>query len=541
MKPPYDISNGRETLTCYSGLYASTGDVFAPRTIEELRRVLAYARASHRRVTFRAAGHSFDGQALGDDVVISLAAMKTIEVLRDANNSGLCPDHPDRMSCCARLCSKARIRVGPGASWGDILAALEPFGLVPAVTVTTAKATAGGTLSGDCLSRFSPAYGKEGEWIESFDLVTVDGTLLTCVPPRKGVAAPDLSLEERAFCGVIGGLGYLGAVVSITYRVLRVGETDAQIGVRTKVRKFTTFRDLAKDLVPIAKETGAQNPNPKDPSKLDAIYSALFVGDGGEPYALLFRSHFTPERFRRPMPLHQPDLAVRPLVEWAMRWSRLARWAWPVFFHRLYEDGEEYVDDLEGFTFFMDGNARAKALAARFDVHLRTVQQTFIVPSGPGTKGGWDAAEDDLVEWLEYAAKYFHDRGLYPTLHDVLYLPADGRFLMSATADLAGFAVSYAFETNDESTIAAVKEAFSELADVLWEKFQGRVYLVKNVFAKPSTLRAMYGFNAVEFFSLKRELDPGLVIRNDFLERNFGELLTLAPPRVVRTMEAVTQ
>lgn len=518
MKSPYDISNARETLTCYSGLYASVADVFAPADVEELRRVLAHARACRKRVTFRAGGHSFDGQALGDDIVISLAAMKRIEVLAGG-------DEP-------------RVRVGPGATWGEILAAVEPLGLVPAITVTTAKATAGGTLSGDCLSRFSPAYGKEGTWIASFDLVTVDGTLLHCVPPRAGAPYAQLTLAERAFCGVIGGLGYLGAVVSITYRLLRVGQTNQQIGVATSVRKFRTFRDLAKDLVPTAKQAEKDGGDPHDPTKLDAIYSALFVGRKNEPYALLFKSHFTPDPNRRRMALHQPDLAARPLVEWSMRIDALAQRAWPLFFDLVYRDGEQYIDDLEGFTFFMDGNARAKALATRFGVHLRTVQQTFIVPSAPGAAGGWDETEDDLVEWLEYAADLFRQRGLHPTLHDVLYLPADGRFLMSATADLAGFAVSYAFETNDEEKIARVKETFSEMADALWNEFSGRVYLVKNVCAKEETLRAMYGANAVDFFALKRELDPELVLRNDFLERTFGGFLEERNPGVIRRGDA---
>ncbi len=35
----------------------------------------------------------------------------------------------------------------------------------------------------------------------------------------------------------------------------------------------------------------------------------------------------------------------------------------------------------------------------------------------------------------------------------------------------------------------------------------------------------MYGDHAVEFFRLKRELDPGGILRDDFLERTFGELL----------------
>ena len=53
------------------------------------------------------------------------------------------------------------------------MARLKPRGLVPAVMVTTENATAGGTLSGDCLSRFSPAWGKEGEWIDSFKLAAL--------------------------------------------------------------------------------------------------------------------------------------------------------------------------------------------------------------------------------------------------------------------------------------------------------------------------------------------------------------------------------
>ena len=34
----------------------------------------------------------------------------------------------------------------------------------------------------------------------------------------------------------------------------------------------------------------------------------------------------------------------------------------------------------------------------------------------------------------------------------------------------------------------------------------------------------MYGDHAVEFFRLKRELDPNRVLQDDFLERTFGEL-----------------
>ena len=35
----------------------------------------------------------------------------------------------------------------------------------------------------------------------------------------------------------------------------------------------------------------------------------------------------------------------------------------------------------------------------------------------------------------------------------------------------------------------------------------------------------MYGERATDFVNLKRELDPDGILRNDFLERTFGELL----------------
>ena len=96
---------------------------------------------------------------------------------------------------------------------------------------------------------------------------------------------------------------------------------------------------------------------------------------------------------------------------------------------------------------------------------------------------------------------------------------------MSATSDMAGFAVSYAFETSNADKIERVKEAFTELSDILWQQYGGRVYLVKNVSARESTLAEMYGDNAREFFALKRELDPRSMLRNEFLERTFGQYL----------------
>lgn len=503
--PLSDMISTEEELTCYSGRYSTRASVFAPRTIDEVGQIFAFARESGRRVTLRAGAHSFDGQALGDDLVISMTGLDQIELLPDEE-----------------------LRVGPGATWGAILATLKPHGLVPAVTVTTEHATAGGTLSGDCLSRFSPSYGKEGEWIAGFELLTVEGELLACTRPDPAQPSSQWTREERVFCGAIGGLGYLGAVVSITYRVLPVSDPGEDIGVRTIVRKFHTFADLAADLIPTARRTHDQEPDPNDPVKLDAIWSALDTRGDGTQSALFFTSTYARNAKRRRMPLHRPRLLLRILVEWLMRVPFISKLLWRFYFRLMFKDGEEYVDDIEGFAFFMDGNARAKRIGKSLGFKMRNAQQTFVVPSDPGAEGGWDKAREDLVEWLEFAHGFLLDRGLTPTLHDVLYLPRDLPFALSASADLPGFAASYAFETSDRRRLEQVEEAFRDLADVLWEKFRGRVYLVKNVFARPETLAQMYGAHAKDFFKLKSELDPDGILRNDFLERTFGELLAPA-------------
>jgi decaprenylphospho-beta-D-ribofuranose 2-oxidase len=494
-----DIPNAERSLSCYSGLYSATGLVFEPRDEEQVRRIFAYAATAGRKVTCRGGGHAFDGQALGRDLVISMAGLNTIEVFAD----------------------KRRVRVGAGARWGAILTALEPHGLVPRVTVTTEEATAGGTLASDCLSRFSPAWGKEGKAIKSFKLITPTGETITATPPERGAKPGAWTREQRVFCGVIGGLGYLGAVIEITYHhLLQPCKPGGKIAIRTRVHKFDTFDDLARHLLPRTKRMGAEADD-RDPEKLDAIWCALTTRGKSDRSVLWFTSAFEGTTKRRRMLLHRPRLLLRLPVEWMMRISWVSKLMWPVFF-RLYGEGSVYHDDLKGYTFFMDGNVRAKRVGQRLGFRMRSIQQTFVVPLDPHPAVGDRTPERQLVAWLDHAHELLRERKLTPTMNDVLFLPRDFPFALSASYRLAGFAVSYAFETSNERTLERVQAAFADLSDHLWDQFGGRVHLVKNVYARRETLWAMYGDHAREFFRLKRELDPDGVLDNDFLERNFG-------------------
>jgi decaprenylphospho-beta-D-ribofuranose 2-oxidase len=499
-----DIPHERAAIASFTDLYEKKDAlVFVPTTEDHIARIFAYAGTHGHRVTLRAGGHSFDEQAMSDDLtprkrehfIVSMTSFSSIAV--DA----------------------AEMTVGAGATWGAIVAKLQPLGLVPFSVVTTAHATAGGTLAGDCLSRFSPALGKEGHHIKSFRIVTPRGDRLDC--PRPADPARPASLEERLFCAAVGGLGYFGAVTQITYELLHVGQSNGKIGVESYVTKYDSFAKLADDLVPLTKRVHEEHfleTRPASPTTPTSVYSADYASDG-EHRALLCTSRYTTSRDRIPMPQDEPGSTLRVLVEWVMRVRWLTPLLWSVFFFVL-EEKRRYVDDLEGFTFMMDGNTRAKEIAATFGIELRAIQQTFVIPAVSDTVE-WSTARDRLVEFMDTAQKRFRVDRLVPTLFDVLFIPRDDRFLLSASAGLAGFAVSFAFETNDARVLALAQTALHDLSDVCG-RLEGRVHLVKNVNAAKATIAAMYAKTLPEFHALKTLVDPDRVLVNAFLEKVVG-------------------
>ena len=500
MRPPSelcDIPHEQADLFSFTQLEQCTSLMYVPRDRDDLARIFVWARGAGTRITFRAGGHSFDDQSLAADlvadrlehIVVSMTSFAAIEI--DPKNQ--------------------RMTVGPGATWGAIFARLEPLGFVPYVTVTTEHATAGGTLSGDCLSRFSPMYGKEGHHIAAFELMTVDGQVHVC--PRPADGGPATTLGERLFYGAIGGLGYLGAVTSITYELLYVGETNGRIGVESYVFDYSSFRDLAKELVPLVRS--AVN---KEPGAPQSVFSALSA-QGKQQKAMIIHSRYTISPDRHRMPCHEPYTTLRLITELLLRVPALTGCAWNLFY-RLLKEKTRYVDDLGGFTFMMDGTVRAKEIATSLGFAWKSIQQTFIIPAHSDVHE-WETADERLLEFLMACDARFQAAEVEATMMDVLFIPRDDNFLMSASNGMAGFAVSFAFETNSETRLATIVKCFEELSETCFSA-GGRVYLVKNVRARKTTLAKMYGSRLKDFLTLKAEVDPGSILRNAFLERNFG-------------------
>jgi decaprenylphospho-beta-D-ribofuranose 2-oxidase len=473
----------RRRLACYSGVSEQTALVYEPASVEELAAVFAAARQLGVRCTLRGAGYSFHDQAQSAGWVVCTSRLNAFRI--------------DAEAC--------ELIAQPGVRWGDVVAASEPLGLVPRSVVTTSHTSVGGTLSGGCLSRFSPTVGKEGSQVKRLTLLTIEGELIECTPPAS-LDPRRWSREERAFAAAIGGLGMVGCIVEAVIRLERVCAPGAPLAVWSRVSKIGQQSRLASRLLP----------RPNGPIAISAV---LFPGSDGR-MGLFFESSYVVTPRRRRMLTHKSDAWLRTALEWGMRVPALTSALWSVIY-RCFREQTEFVDDVPGFLFFMDGNVRAKALAQQAGIDLFTVQQTFVLPAESHARetGAAHAArlERECETFLAGADTLFAQRALVPTVIDLLYLPADHCSYLSPTLGRAGIAVSFAFEVSREE-VDAIARALTTLCELCAE-VGGKTYLVKNVFVRSETLRAMYGEGLDGFLSTRAELDPRSLLGSDLFSR----------------------
>jgi hypothetical protein len=157
----------------------------------DVKRAIDFARERGLLVTVRGGGHNIAGNATADGVLlISLSGMKSVEV--DA--------------------ATGRVRVGPGASLGDLDAATQRHGLAVPVGINSTTGVAGLTLGGG-FGWLSRKHGLTIDSLVSADVVTAAGDAVTASMTEN----PDL------FWGLRGGGGNFGVVTSFEFQSHPVG------------------------------------------------------------------------------------------------------------------------------------------------------------------------------------------------------------------------------------------------------------------------------------------------------------------------------
>jgi decaprenylphospho-beta-D-ribofuranose 2-oxidase len=390
--------------------------------------------------------------------------------------------------------------------------------------VTTSKATVGGTLSSDCLSRCSALTGREGTHVRSFKLLTTGGEQIEC---RRDDPDPD---RAELFRAVIAGCGYLGLLTQVTFdlrpalagwmqglplgalthvtkHVLKEGPGDPWARLLLELRDPRGTGGASRDACP-------HDVTPKE-AAWDAISSSVWFA-GHREQVLLFRSRYVVGPTARPLPLYERTSVMGFATPQGMVNHLLTELGEEAFF--LFCREGCHTNKLEEFAFFMESQfGPPKSLANRQGWRLNIVQQTFVLPAAcaPGDPAGSYATATFLAELRARLGKPAR-----PTMIDVLYLPADD-FLLSANRAMCGYAVTLSWADQNGKSWEKLSVLLRELSGRCRE-LGGRVHLVKNVEATPADLAAMYGPAFERFLALKRRYDPRGILRNEFFDRVFG-------------------
>jgi FAD/FMN-containing dehydrogenase len=133
--------------------------------------------------------------------------------------------------------SRRTARVGPGARWGDVIAAAAPYGLAPLSGSHASVGVTGYTLGGG-VGWLSRRYGFAADHLLSAEIVTADGRTLTADADRH----PDL------FWALRGGGGNFGIVTALEFRLHPVSTVFGGVALFPADRTadvLTRFRDEA--------------------------------------------------------------------------------------------------------------------------------------------------------------------------------------------------------------------------------------------------------------------------------------------------------
>jgi FAD/FMN-containing dehydrogenase len=192
--------------------------IVRPVNAGDVMTAVRVARESGVDLAIRGGGHSVPGFGTCDDgVVIDLSGMRSVRV--DPRTQ--------------------RARVSAGATWGDMNAATNAFGLATTGGIVSTTGVAGLTLGGG-IGYLSRGFGLSCDNLVSADVVTADGRFL--------IASEDEDAD--LFWALRGGTGNFGVVTSFEFALHPVKDIYAdvmfyELSEAENVLRF--YRDYIKD------------------------------------------------------------------------------------------------------------------------------------------------------------------------------------------------------------------------------------------------------------------------------------------------------
>src|SRR5215218_8655626 len=173
-------------------IHRTPAAVLRPGSVEDVVKVVRFAREHGIRVAGRGKGHTAFGQSqAGAGVVIDMTTLNQIHSIgQDA------------------------AVVDAGVVWRDLLMTTVPAGLTPPVLTDYTRLTVGGTLSVGGVSGRSYVHGAQVDNVLELQVVTGEGELVTCSE----------SSNRGLFEAALAGLGLCAVIVRATVRLIPARE-----------------------------------------------------------------------------------------------------------------------------------------------------------------------------------------------------------------------------------------------------------------------------------------------------------------------------
>ncbi|MEV0612098.1 FAD-binding oxidoreductase [Nonomuraea sp. NPDC050404] len=188
---PGDAEFARVRSTYLRG--GSPGLILRPGTPAEVGQAVRYARTQPVKLGIRSGGHGISGRSTNNGgIVIDVSRLNAIEIL----------DKETR-----------RVRVGPGARWSDVAAALAPHGWALS-SGDYGGVGVGGLATSGGIGWFAREHGLTIDHLRAVDLVTADGSQVHA----------DERENAELFWGVRGAGANFGIVTSFEFEVDEVGD-----------------------------------------------------------------------------------------------------------------------------------------------------------------------------------------------------------------------------------------------------------------------------------------------------------------------------
>ena len=169
--------------------------IVQPRTTADIAAAVSFARDQQLPLSIKGGGHNIAGLAVCDDgLMIDCSLMRSVSVDE----------------------STSRVRVQPGAVWGDVDQVTQPYGLAVPSGIISTTGVAGLTLGGG-FGWTTRKWGHTADHLRSVEIVTADGQI------RRASETENADL----FWAVQGGGGNFGVVTEFEFEARRIGPTIA--------------------------------------------------------------------------------------------------------------------------------------------------------------------------------------------------------------------------------------------------------------------------------------------------------------------------